>query len=54
MFSFWLTLIDPFLFPCETVFNCPGREIGAIWYLRTVVFTNFSYATNLCDVSLEG
>lgn len=53
VFSFWLIRIDPFYFPCKIVLNCPGLEIGNFWYLRTMVFTNFSYVSNLYDGFLE-
>lgn len=51
--SFQFILINLYLPPCEIVLNCLGLEIGTTWYLRAVVFTDFAYATNLCDGSLE-
>ena len=40
--------------PPNEVVNCLGLEIGTTWYLRAVVFTDFAYATNLCDGVASG
>ena len=50
--SFQFILINLCFPPCEIV-NCLSLEIGTTWYSRAVVFTDFAYATNLCDGSLE-